>query len=118
MISEINVGKSFPNQQFKMNGYKMFQRIEIGLEGGGGGGGGLMFYVNEQIPSKVLVLESIPIDIKLLLLEFTVKNRRWLCIGIYRLPSQNEKHFFDNLSKTLGKLTCQYDKTILIGDFT
>ena len=113
MISEINVGKSCPNQQFKMNGYKMFQRIEIGLEGGG-----LMFYVNEQIPSKVLVLESIPIDIKLLLLEFTVKNRRWLCIGIYRLPSQNEKHFFDNLSKTLGKLTCQYDKTILIGDFT
>ena len=110
MISEINVGKSFPNQQFKMNGYKMFQRIDRFR--------GLMFYVNEQIPSKVLVLESIPIDIKLLLLEFTVKNRRWLCIGIYRLPSQNEKHFFDNLSKTLGKLTCQYDKTILIDDFT
>ena len=79
--------------------------------------GGLMFYVNEQIPSKVLSLESILMDIELFLLEFTFKYRRLLCIGIYRLPSQNEKYFIDHLSKTLGQLTCQYDKTILIGDF-
>ena len=79
--------------------------------------GGLMFYVNEQIPSKVLSLESIPMDIKLILLEFTVKNQRWLCVGIYRPPSQNEKYFIDHLSKTLGQLSRQYDKTVLIGDF-
>ena len=65
-------------------------------------GGGLMFYINEHIPSKVLSLESIPTDVELILLELTVKNRRWLCIGIYRPPSQ---------------LTCQYGKTMLIGDF-
>ena len=53
-------------------------------------GGGLMFYVNEQIPSTVLSLESIPVDIKLILLEFTVKNQRWLCVSLYRPPSQNE----------------------------
>ena len=34
-----------------------------------------------------------------------------------QLTSQNEKYFLDHLSKTLGQLTCQYDKTILIGDF-
>ena len=56
-------------------------------------------------------------DIELILLEFTVKNRRRLGIGICRPPSQNEKYFIDHLSKTLGHLTCQYDKTILIGDF-
>ena len=39
-------------------------------------GEGLMFYFNEQIPSKVLSLESIPMDIELILLEFTVKNQR------------------------------------------
>ena len=79
--------------------------------------GGLMFCVNEQIPSKVLSLESILMDIELFLLEFTFKNQRLLCIGIYRPPSQNEKYFIDHLSKTLGQLTCQYDKTMLIGDF-
>ena len=73
--------------------------------------GGLMFYVNERIPSKVLSL------FELILLEFTVKNRTWLCVGIDRLPSQNEKYFIDHLSKTLGQLSRQYDKTVLIGDF-
>ena len=56
-------------------------------------------------------------DIEFILLEFTVKNQSWLCICIYRLPSPNEKYFIDYLSKTLGQLTCQYDKTILFGNF-
>ena len=67
-ISETKVDESFPNQQFKINGYKMFRKDRDRF------GGGLMFYVNEQIPSKVLSLESIPMDIELILLEFTVKS--------------------------------------------
>ena len=43
---------------------------------------GLMFYVNEQIPSKVLSLESILMDIELILLELTVKNQRCLFVGM------------------------------------
>lgn len=62
-------------------------------------GGGIMSYAIEQIPSKVLSLESIPIDIELIPLEFTIKNQRWLCKGIYRPPSQNENYFIDLLSK-------------------
>ena len=85
LISETTVDESFPNQQFKINGYKMFRKDRDRF------GGGLMFYVSEQIPSKVLSLESISKDIELILLEFTVKNQRWLCVGIYRPPSQNEK---------------------------
>ena len=76
-----------------------------------------MFYVIEQIPRKVLLLESIPMDTELILLEFTVKIQRWLCVGIYRPLPQNEKYFIDHLSKTLGQLSCQYDKNMLIGDF-
>ena len=76
-----------------------------------------MFYANEQIHSKVLSLESILKGIELILLKFTVKHQRWLCVGIYRPPYQNEKYFIDHLSKTLGQLNCQYDKTMLIGDF-
>ena len=101
LISETKIDESFPNQQFKKNVYKMFRNDRDRF------GGGLMFYVGEQVASKVLSLESISIDIKLILLEFTVKNRRWLCIGIYRPLSQNEKYFIDQLSKTLGELTCQ-----------
>ena len=35
-------------------------------------GGGFKFYVNEQISSKFLSLESIPMDTELILIEFTV----------------------------------------------
>ena len=91
MISETNVDESFSNEQFQINGYKMFQKDKDRF------GIGFMFYVNEQIPSKVLSLESIPMDIELILLEFTFKNRRWLCVGIYRLLPQNEKYFIDHL---------------------
>ena len=69
MISETKVDEKFPNQRFKINGYKMFRKDRDRF------GGGPMFYVNEQIPSKVLPLESMPMDIELILLEFTVKNQ-------------------------------------------
>ena len=36
---------------------------------------------------------------------------------MYRRPSQNEKYFIEHLSKTVGQLSFQYDKTMLIGDF-
>ena len=68
LISETKVHESFLNQQFKINGYQIFRKDRNKF------GGGLMFYVNEQIPSKVLSLESIPINIELILLEFSVKN--------------------------------------------
>ena len=58
--------------------------------------GGFMFYVNEQISSKVVSLESIPMDIELTLLEFTVKNQRRFCLAVYIPLSQNEKYFIDH----------------------
>ena len=79
--------------------------------------GGLSFYINKQIPSKSLTLESIPRDIELILPDFTVKNRKCLFTELYKLPSHNEKYLVDHLSKALGQTTCQYDTTILIGNF-
>ena len=68
LISETKLDESFPKQQFKINGYKMFQKDTDMF------GRRLVFYVNERIPIKVLFLESIPMDIELILLEFTVKS--------------------------------------------
>ena len=54
-------------------------------------GGGIPFYVNENIPFKVLHLNSAPDDNEVILLEFSIKELRWLCIGVYKAPSQNDK---------------------------
>ena len=53
----------------------------------------------------------------MIMFEFLVKTRKWLCIGLYKSPSQNENYFLDILSKVLGKQTCQYENVMLIGDF-
>ena len=69
LISDTKIDESFPNQQFKINGYKTIRRDRDSF------GGGLIFYINEQILSKVLTLGFIPKDIEIILLDFTVKNR-------------------------------------------
>ena len=53
----------------------------------------------------------------MIMFEFLVKTRKWLCIGPYKSPSQNENYFFDILSKVLSKQTCQYENVLLSGDF-
>ena len=111
LISKFKIDKKFPNQQFQVNGYKMIRRDRYKF------GGGLIFNIKEENPSKGLSLECIPRNEELFLLYLTVENQKWLFIGLYKLPTKNEKYFLDQLSKTLGQFTFQYDKTILIADF-
>ena len=53
-------------------------------------------------------VEGIEKDCEIALIEFSIKTRRWLCIGLYKPPSQNENCFLDNLSLVINRLTCQY----------
>ena len=48
LISETNLDDSFPDQQFHVNGYKLFCKDRNKF------GGGLILFVKENIPCKVL----------------------------------------------------------------
>ena len=61
--------------------------------------GGLLFYIHENIPFKLINDEIIPSDIQMTMIDFLVKTRKWLCIGFYKPPSQNENYLVDILSK-------------------
>ena len=87
LLSESKIDKTFPNQQFNRSNYKTFSRDRNKH------GRGLLFYINENIPCKFINDEIIPIDIEMIMLEFLVK--KWLCIGLYKSPSQNENYFLD-----------------------
>ena len=110
LLSETKIDESFPNQQFNISNYKTFRRDRNKH------GGGLLFDINENIPCKLINDEIIPSDIEMIMFEFLVKTRKWLCIGLYKSPSQNENSFLDIFSKVLIKHTCQYEN-IMIGDF-
>ena len=62
-------------------------------------------------------VEGVPDDCEIILIEFSIKTRKWLCIGLYKPPSQNDKYFPDNLSLIFNKVTCQFD-ILLMGDFS
>ena len=109
--SETKLDETFPNQQFKIHGYKMYRRDRNKH------GGGVLCYVNENIPCKMVSVEGVPDDCEIILIEFSIKTRKWLCFGLYKPPSQNDKYFLDNLSLILNKLTFQFENIILMGDF-
>ena len=110
LFSETKLDETFPNQQFKISGYKMFRRDRNKH------GGGIMFYINENIPCKTVNIEGLPNDCEVILIELSIKSRKWPCIGLYKPPSQNEKYFLDTLSLALTKMSCKYENIMLIGD--
>ena len=64
-------------------------------------------------------IEGIVKECKIVLIVFSIKTRKWLFIGLYKPPSQNNFHnnFLNNLSPVINRLTCQYENLILICDF-
>ena len=102
-LSERKVDETFPNQQFLINGYKLFRRDRNCH------GGGVLCYINESIPSESVNVEGIVKEREIVLIEFSIKTRKWLFIGLDKPPSQNENYFLDNLSLIINRLTCQYE---------
>ena len=80
-------------------------------------GRGIMFYINENIPCKTVNVEGLPDECEVNLIEFSVNRWKWLCIRLYKPPSQNEKYFLENLSLALTKISCKCENVTLIRDF-
>ena len=78
-------------------------------------GGGIMFYVNESLPCKSLTTETDNLT-ETIFLEVNVQSSKWLFVGCYKLPSQNEEFFISNLCKTINVFSTKYDNILLMGD--
>ena len=74
LLSENKIDEIFPNQQFMINGYKLFRRGR-----------------NCHIPS--VNVEGTVKECDIVLIEFSIKTRKWLFIDLYKPPSQNENNF-------------------------
>ena len=109
LVSKTKLDKSFPNNQFSISGYRMFRQDKNCF------GGGLCIYVKENIASKQLNLhldkETEAID-----LEINLRSRKWLIVGLWKPPSQNNSLFLENMSKNLSKYLDSYENITLSGD--
>ena len=73
-------------------------------------GGGLLHYVNENLPGKIINSYKFKF-------EFSVSNKKWLLLGNYKPPSQNDLSFINELNLALNFFSPIYENFVLLGDF-
>ena len=80
-------------------------------------GGGLVLYINENIPCRPLNNHPTFPNLELIAIEIHQNKRRWLSIGIYKLPSQSDNEFTNRWNLIIDYYSPKYENLILIGYF-
>ena len=101
---------SFSINQFAI-GYKVFRRDPNRFRGG------LILYINENFPSKSLNIHPMFSDLELIAFKLCQSKRKWLFLGIYKPPSQNDIEFLRRISLILDYYLPTYENFVVIGDF-
>ena len=102
---------SFPSAQFLIKGFSAPYRFDRNSKGGG-----LLFYIREDIPSKILTYSS-NCDIETLLVEINLRKRKWLLNGSYNPNKSQISHHLECLNSLLDKHSKKYENLVFIGDF-
>lgn len=63
-----------------------------------------MIFVRDDIPSKEIKVNILHFDIECLFREFNIRKAKWLVVGCYHPPPQNDDCYFYNLNKVLSSL--------------
>ena len=111
LVSESKLDRTFPSNQLRINGYKLFRLDRNRF------GGGLILYINENIPCKPLQEHIHLPKFEVIAIEFYQNNQKWLLLGLYKPPNQKTSDFIQNLSLVLDLFLKNYDNVTLIGDF-
>ena len=111
LVSESKLDHTFPSNQFRINGYKIFRLDRNRL------GGGLILYINENIRCKPLQEHIHLPKFEVIAIEFYQNNQKWLLLGLYKPLNQKTSDFIQNLSLILDLFFENYDNDTPIADF-
>ena len=112
VLSETKIDQSFPTAQFYIKGFEVRARRDRGKHGGR-----LIEFVKNGFTSKRLK-EYETKKSGSICSEFTIANRKWICLNIYRPPNPNNMNtFFDEITASLSKATMKCENIIIMGDF-
>ena len=108
LVSESKLDHTFPSNQFRINGYKIFRLDRNRF------GRGLILYINENIPCKPLQEHVHLPNFEVIAIEFYQNIQKWL---LYKPPNQKASDFIQNLNLMLDIFFKNYDNVTLISDF-
>ena len=112
VFSETKLDDSYPMAQLFIEGFGKPLRLDRNANGGG-----LLIYVRADIPCKQLEKHDFPDNIEGIFVEINFRKSKWLMLGTYHPPSQNDGFYFEKLACALDIYTQTYHKILLTGDF-
>ena len=112
-IAETKLNDSYPNSQFRVDGY--YCPSEYRKDRTYNGGGGLLVYIKQGIPSKRLKSLE-PHGIESIFFEIILGKQKWCIVAAYRSENVKVVDFLDILSKPLDSVYSKYSNVILMGD--
>ena len=111
VLTETKLDDSFPEVQFLVDGFSEPYRYDRNRTGGG-----IMIYIRDNIPSKLSEKHKFHDDMEGLFVELNFRKVKWLLLGTYHPPTQNDIYYFNQLDKAIDTYN-NYEKILLIGDF-
>ena len=110
-VDETTLDSSFPNHQFKIEGYQFppFRRDRNSKSGE------KLVYLGEGfIAKRIPKFETDKAEI--ICIEITIVKKKWCILFTYRPPNLSKTEFFVEISVTLDKALNKYDNLLLAGD--
>ncbi|KAK3744231.1 hypothetical protein QZH41_004610 [Actinostola sp. cb2023] len=95
LLSETKIDSSYPNSQFKIEGYNMYRNDRTK------GGGGVLAYFSSRLPSKKLKLPRKFTTIEPLVIESKFGSHDVVVLLIYRPPKASGQDYYLRLEKDL-----------------
>ena len=109
MISETKIDETFPSRQFYTEGFTPPYRLDRNCHGGG-----ILVYVREDIPSKLIEMNS---SVESISIELNSRKKKWLVNCPYNANNSNICDYLRSLGKSLDTLLTHYDKLFLMRNF-
>ena len=110
-VDETKLDSSFPDHQFKIEGYQFppFRRDRNSK------GGGKLAYLREGfIAKRIPKFETEKAET--IWIEITIAKKKWCILFAYRPPNFSKTEFFEEISVTLNKALNKYDNLLLAED--
>ena len=108
IVVETKLDSTYPTSQFLIDGYSKPYRLDRNRNGGG-----VLIYVREDIPTKQLFKHNFPCDIEGMFIEINLRKTKWLLLGTYHPPSQEDSYYFDTITRALDIYGELYNKLLL-----
>ena len=109
-IDKTKLDSSFPNHQFKIEGYQ-FPPLRRDRNSKGGG---KMVFFRGFIAKQVKNFETK--NAETICLELTIVKKKWCILFAYCPPNTDKEEFFNEVSVNPNKILRKYDDIILAGD--